>query len=239
MALETGTYISDLVPANPLGSDQIAYADDHIRLIKATLKASFPNVTGPVTLNQAQINQSMPIGGIIMWSQATVPAGWALCNGQTVAKSDGSGNITTPNLLDRFIVGAGNGYGLNNTGGVGIYSLSQAQMPVHSHTASTDGQGAHNHGGTTGAVGDHAHEHQNLGSVQAGGDNGGANVSVSTGYSSGRFQAPTLGAGAHSHSFTTDTQGAHSHNVTVNNAGSGAAIENRPPFYALYYIMKV
>jgi microcystin-dependent protein len=239
MALETATYINGLVPANPLGSDAIAFADDHIRLIKSTIKASFPAITGPVTLTQDQINSAMPIGGIIMWSQATVPSGWALCNGQTVAKSDGSGNITTPNLLDRFIVGAGNGYGLNNTGGVGIYALSAAQMPVHSHTASTDVQGNHNHTGTTDAVGDHAHGLQNLGSVQAGGDNGGANVSVSTGYASGRFQAPTANAGAHTHTFTTNPSGSHSHNVTVNNAGSGAAIENRPPFYALYYIMKV
>jgi microcystin-dependent protein len=239
MALETATYINGLVPANPLGSDAIAFADDHIRLIKSTLKATFPAITGPVTLTQDQINSAMPIGGIIMWSGPTVPAGWALCNGQTVAKSDGSGNITTPNLIDRFLVGAGSAYTNGAVGGAAIYSLSTAQMPVHSHTASTDGQGSHFHGGTTTTVGDHTHGLQNLGSVQAGGDNGGANVSVSTGYSSGRFQAPTAAAGGHTHGITTDVQGIHSHNVTVNNAGSGAAIENRPPYYALFFIMKV
>jgi microcystin-dependent protein len=239
MALETATYINGLVPANPLGSDAIAFADDHIRLIKSTIKATFPNITGPVTLNQAQINSAMPMGGIIMWNGATIPAGWALCNGQTVARTDGGGNITTPDLRDRFIVAAGNGYGPNDVGGLAVYSLTTAQMPVHSHTATIAGGGDHIHGGSTTAVGDHTHNLQNLGSVQAGGDNGGASVSVSTGYSSGRFQAPTAAAGAHSHSFQTDPNGHHSHSLTIDNSGSGALIENRPPYYALYFIMKV
>ena len=57
MSLETGTYISDLVPANPAGTDQINEADDHIRLIKATLKNTFPNVDGAVNATPAQIDQ--------------------------------------------------------------------------------------------------------------------------------------------------------------------------------------
>lgn len=57
MSLETGTYISDLVPANPAGTDQINEADDHIRLIKSTLKNTFPNVNGAVDATPAQINQ--------------------------------------------------------------------------------------------------------------------------------------------------------------------------------------
>ena len=40
----------------------------------------------------------VPVGGIIMWSGATnnIPSGWVLCDG----------NNSTPNLQDRFIVGA-------------------------------------------------------------------------------------------------------------------------------------
>jgi microcystin-dependent protein len=239
MALETATYINGLVPANPLGSDAIAYADDHLRLIKSTLKATFPNITGPVTLNQAQVNSAMPMGGIIMWNGATIPAGWALCNGQTVARSDGGGNITTPDLRDRFIVGAGNSYALGNLGGAAVYSLTVGQLPAHNHDGWTDVQGTHQHNGATTSVGDHTHGLQNLGSVQAGGDNGGANVSVSTGYSSGRFQAPTAAAGGHFHTFTTDAQGAHQHAIGIGTRGNGDLIENRPPFAALYYIMKV
>jgi microcystin-dependent protein len=243
MALESATYIDGLVPANPLGSDAIAFADDHIRLIKTTLKNTFPNLSGAVNWNQNQFNTLMPMGGIIMWSGASIPSGWALCNGQTVAKSDGSGNITTPNLIDRFIVGAGSTYPITAAGGNAFIALSTAQLPAHSHSATADGQGDHNHvaSGTTDAVGDHAHSNQNLGSVQAGSDNGGANVAVNTGYSSGRFQANTNGAGAHSHTFnvTTDIHGIHTHNISVGNTGSGSAIDIRNPYYALYYIMKV
>lgn len=68
MPLETASYISQLNTANPLGSDPIAAGDDHIRLLKTTLKNTFPNVTGPVTVTQADLN-SIPdlvasVGGI-------------------------------------------------------------------------------------------------------------------------------------------------------------------------------
>ena len=57
MALETGTYISDLVSTNPTVSDNISQGDDHIRLLKATIKATFPNITGAVTSTQAELNK--------------------------------------------------------------------------------------------------------------------------------------------------------------------------------------
>ena len=56
MALETGTYISDLVATNPTGSDPLAFADDHLRLVKSTIKSTFPNITGAVTKTHAEIN---------------------------------------------------------------------------------------------------------------------------------------------------------------------------------------
>jgi hypothetical protein len=55
MGLETGTYISDFVITNPLGSDLKSTADDHLRLIKACVKASFTGVTGAVTATHTQI----------------------------------------------------------------------------------------------------------------------------------------------------------------------------------------
>lgn len=48
MALETGTYIQDLDPNNPLAGDKKNQGDDHIRLVKALLKATFPNADRPV-----------------------------------------------------------------------------------------------------------------------------------------------------------------------------------------------
>ena len=44
MALETGTHIDDLVATNPASGDELHTVDDHLRLIKAVLKASFPGL---------------------------------------------------------------------------------------------------------------------------------------------------------------------------------------------------
>lgn len=56
MALEVGTYISDLVVTNPTGGDSKSQGDDHLRLIKSTIKATFPNITGAVTATHTDIN---------------------------------------------------------------------------------------------------------------------------------------------------------------------------------------
>jgi len=57
MALETATYINDLVATNPTATDGISAADDHLRLIKSTLQGTFPNFTGEaVTLTENEIN---------------------------------------------------------------------------------------------------------------------------------------------------------------------------------------
>ncbi len=65
----------------------------------------------------------LPIGIIAMWSGAieTIPEGWALCDG----------NNGTPDLRDRFIVGAGSTYPAGDTGGSATYAVS-----AHSHTYS-------------------------------------------------------------------------------------------------------
>lgn len=57
MALESATYINGLVTTNPTSTDALAQADDHLRLIKTTIKATFPNVTGAVTATHTQLNQ--------------------------------------------------------------------------------------------------------------------------------------------------------------------------------------
>lgn len=56
MALETATYISDLNSSNPPGADNVSQADDHLRLIKSTVKATFPSITGAVNATQTELN---------------------------------------------------------------------------------------------------------------------------------------------------------------------------------------
>lgn len=56
MALETGTYISDLVITNPTSTDPKSQGDDHIRLQKTVEKNTFPNITGAVTATHAELN---------------------------------------------------------------------------------------------------------------------------------------------------------------------------------------
>jgi microcystin-dependent protein len=68
---------------------------------------------------------TIPIGGIIMWSGAKtdLPDGWLVCDGTS----------GTPNLCDKFIVGAGNNYGVGVTGGVVNVTLTTPQIPAHGH----------------------------------------------------------------------------------------------------------
>jgi len=56
MALESGTYINSLDANNPVTTDGLSQADDHMRLIKSTVKATFPNVSGAVTLSHTEVN---------------------------------------------------------------------------------------------------------------------------------------------------------------------------------------
>jgi microcystin-dependent protein len=87
------------------------------------------DVVGTVNATTFVGNGTIPVGGIIMWSGsvASIPTGWALCNGQTA-----SGKVT-PNLQDRFIVGAGSTYAVNASGGSASVILSANQLPAHNH----------------------------------------------------------------------------------------------------------
>jgi hypothetical protein len=63
MALETGTYINDLNSANPVSGDDIDQGDNHIRLLKSTILASFPNITGAMTKTHTELNDGFKIAG--------------------------------------------------------------------------------------------------------------------------------------------------------------------------------
>lgn len=70
-------------------------------------------------------------GMILMWSGATnnIPTGWKLCDG----------NNGTPDLRNRFLVGAGDDYPVNNKGGQNQVTLSVGELPKHSHDVDDKG----------------------------------------------------------------------------------------------------
>ena len=146
---------------------------------------------------------TVPIGGIILWSGSTgsIPNGWALCNG-------GNG---TPNLQDRFVVGAGSGYAVDATGG-----SANAVLIAHSHgiTEPNSGKG-HKHNQTGGG------SHDDGGSYVPGSDetnDGLSNINYAT-------TGITVNSNGISSSGKTNT------NITGTNA-------NIPPYYSLAYIMR-
>lgn len=217
MALETATYINQLVQTNPLGSDPLADADGHLRLIKSVLKTTFPNITGAVTATQGQINAPFPAGGIIMWSGSTgsIPAGWLLCDG----------NNSTPDLRDRFIIGAGTTFSVGATGG--STTISVANLPSHTHGAGTlvaDSAGAHTH-----TITDPGHTHSYNVSFQNGGGD----------YNPSRFSAITgATTGSSTTGISVNSSGAHTHTISGTSGSAGSGTAYYPPYYALAFIMK-
>jgi len=269
MSLESATYIHQLDASNPSGADRLKDGDDHLRMIKAALKATFPGIAGPLSasvthdfLNGLAL-ATMPLGAIIMWTGAAsaVPAGWAICDGRTVSKSAGGGTVTTPDMRDRVPVGVSSTHGVNTTYGQFTSTITTGSAGAHLHTAVVTPAGSHNHGG---ASGDHvltiaelpAHAHLAAAATNAALATLSASNSVialSTGggevaYGLAGTATPanvgvTSSAGsnqAHSHVIPTD--GAHSHAITIQTAGDhshSATIDATQPSYAVYFLMRI
>ena len=93
----------------------------------AALKSegSAKGTTRAVEVAVAQASADFETGMIIMWSGDIdeIPEGWALCDG-----SNG-----TPNLSDRFVVGAGHDFSVGNEGGEREHTLTVSEMPSHRH----------------------------------------------------------------------------------------------------------
>jgi molybdopterin-binding protein len=56
MALESSTYIDGLVTTNPTGTDLRSEGDDHLRLLKSTIKNTLPALTGAMTASHVELN---------------------------------------------------------------------------------------------------------------------------------------------------------------------------------------
>ena len=179
-----------------------------------TATAAELNTLDGVTATAAELNTAsthyVPTGGIILWSGSieAIPTGWLLCDGEN----------STPDLQDRFVVGAGDTYDVDGTGD-GTLQLTEANLPAHNHTATST---------STSTVTDPGHDHN-------------AKVENATpSAASGGTRYP-LGTGPAYYPTDTATTGitvSTSTTTTINNTGSGTAINIVPKYYALAYIMK-
>ena len=151
---------------------------------------------------------ALPRGLIVMWwgDVDKVPAGWALC--------DGAGGVT-PDLRDRFVVGAGQGYKVNDKGGAVSVALTVNQLPQHNHQTTISNAGGHSH--------------TMMFDSGSGGDYGSGNMPKSD------LQTNVLA----NYLATTNSVADHTHKADNAIVGSGDPHENRPPYYALCYIMKL
>ena len=157
------------------------------------------------------VHNVLPYGSIIMWYGDTtnVPSGWSLC--------DGSGD--TPDLRNRFVVGAGSTYAADSSGGYVSTSTSSAgdhdHTGVSSSTVLTINQIPSHRHGLASEYGGSTDTASVVGSNNA--DEGFTNI----------FFTDYAGSGeGHSHGIASS--GTHVHNIPT-----------LPPYYALCYIMKV
>jgi microcystin-dependent protein len=145
----------------------------------------------------------IPSGIISMWSGsiASIPTGWALC--------DGTGGA--PDLRDRFVVGAGSTYAVGATGGANTVTLDTTQIPSHTHTGSGSTAAtdlAHTHSGTSDAT-DLTHSHTGSGTTTS------ANIDHTHSATTGSTDL------THSHTgsgTTANADIAHTHSGTTANA---------------------
>jgi hypothetical protein len=145
---------------------------------------------GAVTTGKLASGLAIPPGTIVMWSGPAnqIPDGWALCDGTR----------GTPDLRGRFVVGAGGGYQVNETGGVQFHDLRHSHRWVYAtrpNTGSWDSEG---------------NPHAEYGCT---------NLGVALGQ-----RVVGLWDGADSDWWTDKQLG---------------SVDNRPPYYALCYIMKL
>jgi hypothetical protein len=86
VALETASYVANLVTSNPDGSDARSTADDHLRLIKAALVRTFPKMDGAVSLSSTQVMYLNDLSASVQLQLNTLRDGSATANFAVQAK---------------------------------------------------------------------------------------------------------------------------------------------------------
>lgn len=215
-----------------LGDEQYAWADFTV-LSDKTNRQLLDDIAALRT--QIASLQPAPVGSIMMWPSATIPAGWQLCDGSSLSRTDyaalfavlgttyGNNDNTTfriPDMRGLFVAGRGaNNYNnLNQKGGSNTVALSVNEMPRHNHDTSNSVAD----GSVTVKGGEHTHT-----------------VSASPNQNNGHGTLSRQEENKYTTSFTTPLGGAHEHSIPLKARGSGQAHENRPPFIVLNYIIKI
>ena len=147
-----------------------------------------------------------------MWSGSVVnvPLAWHICDG-----SNG-----TPDLRDRFIVGAGSSYTVGNIGGAKTVTLTANQMPSHAHSGTANINAGHQFLSTTGGS-----YYAFLGAVSS--------IDTHPNHTTGTMIL------SRSDNYRGDLSLNISGNITTGASGGSQEHENRPPYYALAFIMKL
>ena len=216
-ALTTYTDINGAIPnSNPIVMDAAGRLPNEVWLTygfnyKFVLKNSlgitlgtYDNIYGIIgVLSSGGGGTTIPAGLISLWSGSigSVPAGWYLCDGAN----------GTPDLRDRFVIGAGNSYAVAATGGSASRTLTTSELPNHTHSATSS---------TTASDSGHQHTYP-VGGVA------GSNAPV---LSNGVGSNPSTAVGFANITASTTT--------TIGATGSGSSFSILNPYYALAYIMK-
>lgn len=192
----------------PITAAEIAKLDG-----MTTSKVELNHVTGVTSAIQTQLNTLttnlasavVPTGVISLWSGAAnaIPTGYVLCDGTN----------STPDLRNRFLIGAGDTYAVGATGG-----SADAIVPAHTHALTAASTDTHTLSGSL--VASKPQAATGAFSV-VGGQAGGADGGQST---AGLYTLSDV----HSHTLSGSTD----------STGSSATNANLPPYYALCYIMK-
>ena len=217
----TGSRIAD----NAVGTEHIA--DQAVTLAKLPHGTSSndgkflrANNGADPTFESITIPPSFVSGMIMLWSGAenAIPSGWVLCNGSN----------STPDLRNRFVVGAGDTYSVGNTGGADSVTLTESQIPSHTHTTPN-----HNHSFSGSGSSSHNHSYSRYNNARGGAPGG----DLSNAYADNQptFETQTTQNATVSLTISGTTGNA---SPTTNGTGGGSSHENRPPYYALCYIMK-
>lgn len=112
----------------------------------AVTLGTYDNLYGIIGVTVTSTGTTIPLGVISLWygSIGSVPTGWYLCDGTN----------GTPDLRDRFVVGAGSTYSVAATGGATTATLVLNNLPAHTHTATvTDPGHLHTYDRVSGSAG--------------------------------------------------------------------------------------